>query len=137
MSAEKKKIVVNKFNDVLNFVNESFAKVLVLLNENGIITEEKIKKSFDNQKELEDFLEGFVVDYLNEKYSDLHSRISKARKAGLKLTELSLKLSTFKFKLRLFKARHDKHSFNKVILILNKVENELNKILSDNNAPAK
>lgn len=125
---ENKKIIVNEFKDVLKFVEKNFREVLVLLNKYGVVTSERVKRSFSDEKEVDKFLEKLVIDYLNEKYNNLHERISELRKKGFDLTEVGLKLSSFKLKLKMFAANKDKHSFNQVILILDNVEKELGEI---------
>ncbi|MGD9276142.1 MAG: hypothetical protein PVJ67_03130 [Candidatus Pacearchaeota archaeon] len=130
MSDEEKEIVINNFEDVLKFVNEDFGKVLILLKKYNLIPDEKVKRAYGGKKELMVFLENIVISYLNEKYSDLHTRISVERKKGKDLIELSLKLSSVKFKIKLFKSDLDEQSFNQVVLILDNVKKELDVIES-------
>ena len=97
------KISMEKLEDAKSFVSEDLYKILLLLNKHHLIAPEKLKKTFENKKDLNSFFENLIIDYLNDKYSEIYNRLSDVRKKGHDLTELGLKLSQFKFKLKLFK----------------------------------
>ncbi len=119
------KISIEKIEDVLDFVSEDLSKILLLLNKHNLIPRDKLKRTFENKKDLNSFFENLIIDYLNDKYLEIYKRLSDVRKKGTDLTELGLKLSQFKFKLKLLKVNFDTNSFSKVILILDEVKKEL------------
>ena len=76
---------------------------------------------YTSKKEIEDSIKERVTDGLNEKFTELKSRISRLRRKGCDVNLTDLKLTSFQFKINFLDADFDLSTYNKLKNILDEI----------------
>lgn len=109
------KIEDEKLKETLNFVKSNN---LIRLNP---------KINFENTSEAEDYFREELGNFLNEKYNDVHEKVSEIRKEGKEATVITFKLMMIPLKIKMFLATCGKKDFEKVLKIISEIEKEIPK----------
>jgi len=109
---EDYKIEDEKLKETIEFVK---SKNLVKLNP-------RIK--FENYIEAENYFKEELGNFLNDKYNDIHEKVSEIRKEGKEATVITFKLMMIPLKIKIFLATCEKKDFEKVLNMIEEVKNE-------------
>ncbi|MGV8152521.1 MAG: hypothetical protein ACP5OG_05560 [Candidatus Nanoarchaeia archaeon] len=83
---------------------------------------------FSNEKELKDFVKQTIVDYLNDRLNSIAGNLREFRKKGKDNNLLDVKFMSLKFKIKLFSVTFSKSDLEKVVGIMEFIENGFNEI---------
>jgi hypothetical protein len=81
-------------------------------------------RRFKSKKEIINFLKEEIINFLSSSHGELKDRISALRKKGKDVTDLELRLMVIPLKINVFKASFYRKDFDKVVKLLDKIENE-------------
>jgi hypothetical protein len=117
IESAKKLIEIGDENlkETLNFVK---SKNLIKLNS-------EIK--FENAPEIENYFKEELGNFLNEKYNDIHEKVSEIRKQGKEATVLTFKLMMIPLKIKMFLATCEKKDFEKVLNMIEEIKRDIPK----------
>jgi hypothetical protein len=109
------KIEYEELKETLNFVKSNN---LIKLNP---------KINFENTQEAEDYFREELGNFLNEKYNNIHEKVSEIRKEGKEATVITFKLMMIPLKIKMFLATCGKKDFEKVLNIISEIGREIPK----------
>lgn len=123
-----KKIVKNpvpsqKVSLIEKIENQKIRETVQLVKKMGIKINYNI--NLTRSKEIEEYFIGEIGNYLNEKYNEVHERVSELRKFGYDGTVWGFKLMVVPLKIKIFLSTGDKKDFNNVTRKLNEVLQEV------------
>jgi len=92
-----------------------------------------IKLNYNNNlkdpKEIEDYYREEIENYLNERYNDIHEKVSELREKGYDMMVWTFKLMAIPLKIKVFFATGDKKDFNLVTSKINEISKAVNEML--------
>lgn len=113
---KKQTPVLDKIRD------EKLRETLILLK-----TSTNIKINYDTKledpQELEEYFKEELEGYLNEKYRDVHEKVSELREKGRDMVVWTFKLMQIPLKIKVFLSTGDKKDFNNVTGKMNEINN--------------
>jgi hypothetical protein len=112
---ENYKIEDEQLKETLNFVK---SKSLIKFN---------ISIKFEDYKEAEKYFKEELGNFLNDKYNDIHEKVSEIRKQGQEATVITFKLMMIPLKIKMFLATCEKKDFEKVLNIIEEIKKDLPK----------
>jgi hypothetical protein len=92
-----------------------------------------IKLNYNNNlkdpKEIEDYFREEIETYLNERYNEIHEKVSELREKGHDMMVWTFKLMAIPLKIKVFVSTGDKKDFNLVTAKINEISKAVNEIL--------
>jgi hypothetical protein len=131
ISGSKKPAVlirIDKLEDIAKHLNDSNMEHILdyLKNENyAILQQFLIGKTFNSEKEFINYLKEEIIRFLNSEVNLLKDSISRLRKKGADVGELSFKVMSVPLKIKLFEASFETKDFDRVVLLLKQLEEEI------------
>jgi len=95
------------------------------------IKKEILNKEFSSETELYEFLKEDLINFLKNEYTSLKEKISLLRKHGKDVNYEWLKLLMIPSKISIFESNLSRKDFDKVIKIIDSLEDELKKYEED------
>jgi len=121
-------IKITNFEQLLKMVNDKkVAEILQYLKKKDYIFIKKriLNRNFESEKEFNQFLREEVANFLKGWHDDLKGRTSDLRKSGKDIGTMGFKLMSIPLKIRLFEASFYKKDFDKVVTMLEKMQESL------------
>jgi len=109
--------------------NRDIAHVLEYLKKENYSLIEKlfVGKTFDSEDEFMRYLQEEIVRFLESEVGLLKERISGLRKKGLDVSDIDYRVMSVPLKIKLFSASFNRNDFDKVVLMIDKIDEELKK----------
>lgn len=89
-----------------------------------------IGKTFNSENEFMRYLKEEIVRFLESEAGLLRERVSALRKNGLDMNDMGYKVMSIPLKIKLFSATFNRNDFDKVILMIDKIDGELKQVES-------
>jgi len=126
------------FSDALKRVkNKSLQGIFEYLKARNYIKKEILNRAFESEEEFLNFLKKYLVEFLNNEYQTLKTKVSQLRREGKNMEYEGLKLLRVPLKIKVFESTLSEKDFDKVIDHLTIIANDLKKYVPEEAKEAK
>jgi hypothetical protein len=102
-------------------------ETLLFIKSKGLI---KINYDFkaESETELEYYLKEEISNFLNDRYNDVHEKVSELRKKGKDLKVITFKIMQIPLKIKTFLATCERKDFERILQRIGEIEKEVEMI---------
>lgn len=114
--------------EIFNNVSDEKLRETLILIKNSTNIKLNYNVKLTEPKEIENYFKEELESYLNEKYNEIHEKVSELREKGYDMMVWTFKLMSIPLKIKVFVATSDKKDFNTVTHKINEIGKAANEM---------